>query len=195
MGSAPTHDLAGWVGPAVAVLGRRVRELRAGRRLVLVGVDGRSGSGKTRLARVLAERCAAQTVHLDDLYDGWRGLATGVERLCREVVGPLADGRPALFRRYDWAVGGPGAKIGVPALGVVVVEGVGATAGPCRERYDLRVWLEAPAAVRRDRALERDGELFRPHWQEWARQEEELFADRSPEREAHVVVRTSGLPG
>ena len=42
------------------------------------------------------------------------------------------------------------------------------------------------------RGLARDGELYRPHWERWAAQEEALFAaDRTRDR-ADVVVSTEG---
>ncbi len=41
------------------------------------------------------------------------------------------------------------------------------------------------------RALERDGEMFRPHWDRWARQESALFGPDRTRRAAHVTVSTS----
>ena len=57
---------------------------------------------------------------------------------------------------------------------------VGVLASACAPDLDLRVWLEAPAPVRRGRALDRDGEVFAPHWQEWADQERALFHSGAP---------------
>ncbi len=54
------------------------------------------------------------------------------------------------------------------------------------------VWLEAAAAVREKRALERDGAVFAPYWERWAAQEDAMLArERTPER-ADVVI--DGLP-
>ena len=51
----------------------------------VIGVDGPSGAGKTRLAEQLADTLdGAGVVHLDDLYPGWDGLEAA-----------LAKGRPA----------------------------------------------------------------------------------------------------
>ncbi|MEO8095730.1 MAG: hypothetical protein ABI632_12485, partial [Pseudolysinimonas sp.] len=41
----------------------------------VVLIDGRSGAGKTTLARELAPLVGAQLVSLDDVYPGWDGLA------------------------------------------------------------------------------------------------------------------------
>jgi len=46
---------------------------------------------------------------------------------------------------------------------------------------DVRIWLDAPDAVRKRRALERDGETYAPHWDEWQRQWESFIQRESPE--------------
>ena len=47
-------------------------------RAAVLLIDGRSGSGKTELARaVVAGVPEAQLVRLDDLYPGWGGLEEG----------------------------------------------------------------------------------------------------------------------
>lgn len=148
---------------------------------VLVAVDGRSGAGKTDLARAAADLLAGaghpvEVVHLDRLYPGWSGLARALPRLCDEVVAPLRSGRPGCYRSWDWHAARPGPWVEVPLREVVVVEGVGVLASPCAGSFDVRLWLEAPVQVRRARALGRDGEAFAPHWQHWADQEDAVLA-------------------
>lgn len=159
---------------------------------VVVGIDGRSGSGKTSLAGDLAARLDAPVLHLDDLYPGWQGLAAAPGILAAEVLLPLRAGRDGSYPRWDWAAGCPGPRVPVPWSPLLVVEGCGVGASPSRELLDLLVWLEAPAEVRRHRALERDGEVFAPHWREWAEQEEVVLA--GVREQADLVVDTEGLP-
>lgn len=166
---------------------------------LIVALDGRSGAGKTRLAaRVVAALLRAgrscTVVHLDDLYPGWSGLAAALPVLCRDVLGPLREGRPGRFTAWDWHADAPGAVVEVPVADVLLVEGVGAGAAPCRRAEDLVVWLDAPEDVRRQRALRRDGETFAPHWAAWAEQEEELFARRGGPARATVVVKAQDEP-
>lgn len=164
-------------------------------RPVLLGIDGRSGSGKTDLAAGVVEavtrsglRCAV--VHLDDLYPGWDGLRAGVEVLCTQVLVPLGEGRSTSYPSWDWLAAGPGPRRPVSAdVDVVVIEGVGTLAAGCAGLLDVRVWLEAPAQERQRRALARDGDVFAPHWQQWVDQEAELFAGSGPPA-ADVVVDT-----
>ncbi|WP_432548964.1 nucleoside/nucleotide kinase family protein [Kineococcus auxinigenes] len=158
----------------------------------VVAVDGRSGSGKTHLAQLLAARLGAPVLHLDELYPGWDGLAAGVRVLEREVLVPLREGRVASPPRWDWVAGRPGPRVTVPPAPVLVVEGVGA--GCTRVRPHLLVWVGAGERVRRQRALRRDGEVFAPHWRRWAAQERELFA-RCDARAAADVVLSSDPRG
>jgi uridine kinase len=184
-GPGPATDLAGQV---LARLG----EVLAGPTGVrLVGIDGRSGSGKTELADSVAQRVPAgrvEVVHLDDMYAGWHGLADTVDGLCRAVLRPLAAGRPARYRRYDWLAHRSAEWVEVTPADLVLVEGVGSLAVDCAGLYSLRVWIEVPDDLRRERALARDGETFAPHWREWAEQEEELFAAHRPRETADLVL-------
>jgi uridine kinase len=165
----------------------RAAPARAGRTRV-VAIDGRSGSGKTRLAGLLHEELGAPVVSLEDLYGGWDGLERGIDLLVTEVLEPLAAGRTARVPRYDWISrtwGEPG-PLDPPEL--LIVEGVGAGARRAAVFESLVVWLEAPRDVRKKRALDRDGETFAPYWDYWAAQEDAMLArERSPER-ADVLI-------
>ena len=50
--------------------------------------------------------------------------------------------------------------------------------------------MEAPADVRKQRALDRDGDTYAPYWDVWAAQEAEHFAAEQTRRHADLVVRT-----
>jgi hypothetical protein len=78
---------------------------------------------------------------------------------------------------------------------VLVVEGVGAGAARVAPYLSVLVWLELPDAVRKARALERDGEKYRPFWGLWAAQEQALLAREDIPGRADVLVRTeASLP-
>jgi uridine kinase len=166
----------------------RSRPPRAGRTRV-VAVDGRSGAGKTSLATALREALGAPLVALEDLYGGWDGLERGVDLLVSAVLEPLAAGRPALVPRYDWmaAAWDPPWALEPPA--VLIVEGVGAGARRAAGYESVLAWMEAPASVRKKRALDRDGDTFAPYWDAWAAQEDAMLArERTPDR-ADLILR------
>jgi len=173
----------------VAVLGKALRQApaRAGGTRVLA-IDGRSGAGKTLLVQELRTGLGAPVVSLEDLYGGWDGLEDGIDLLVSEVLAPLAAGRTARVPHYDWVACAWAGPVMLDPPESLIVEGVGAGARRAAGYESLVVWVEAPASVRKKRALDRDGETFAPHWEQWAAQEEAMLArERTPER-AHVVI-------
>ena len=126
---------------------------------------------------------------MDELYPGWDGLAAGVARLREEVVAPLAAGRAAAYRRWDWARDTYGERrdLGVPPL--LVVEGVGAGAAP---GIALLIWLDAPEQVRYGARWTATAPPTRPYWARWAAQERAHFAaDRTARTRGRVIPATS----
>jgi len=159
----------------------------AGRTRVLA-IDGLSGAGKTSLAEELRTSLGAPVVSLEDLYGGWEGLENGIDLLVREVLEPLAAGRAARVPRYDWVGHAWLEPVRLDPPTLLIVEGVGAAARRAAVYESLLVWLEAPLPVRKKRALDRDGDTFAPHWEQWAAQEAAMLdRERTPER-AHVVI-------
>lgn len=160
----------------------------------VVGVDGRSGAGKTTLAARLAADLGWRVLALEEMYQGWHGLAGTPSRLCRDVLAPIAAGRPGHYRRYDWHAGRPSDTVTVAPGGVLLVEGVGVLAAPCADRFRLRLWLEAPTSQRRSRALARDGRGYEPWWPVWAQQEEGLLGPVGCRPAADLVLDTTDPP-
>lgn len=153
----------------------------------LVALDGRSGSGKTTLAHqvhnaLVSAGSTVELFHLEDLYQGWDGLAQAV-RTWQALALSLTSGgtvvNPApLWYGWDWQSGqatGPHVftPAQVPAGSIVLAEGVGALCGA----HDLGVLVEVDAATRKRRALARDGDTYRPYWDMWARQEDALYTE------------------
>lgn len=153
----------------------------------VIGIDGRSGSGKTSLAREVATAWSAALVSMDSIYPGWDGLAASTPMLVDHVLRPLAAGGDAIIPTWDWLASRSGPRLPLPAPTRLVVEGCGSTVGPAAGLIGTRVWLDGEESVRRQRALDRDGEVFAEHWDRWARQEAAVFAaDRTRDR-AHLV--------
>ncbi|WP_396656863.1 hypothetical protein [Microbacterium sp.] len=150
----------------------------------VVLIDGRSGAGKSTLARMLVDAWPVpervQVVALDSLYPGWDGLEAGVALAWERILVPHAHGAQAEWRSWDWDAGVPGGLQVVDPARPLIVEGSGLLDARTAPLGDVRVWLESPTAPRRHRALARDGETYRPHWDRWAAQEEAHLARDDP---------------
>ena len=173
---------------AVAALARTAEPRRG--RTVVIGIDGPSGSGKTTLAGRVREHLDCPVVHMDDLFPGWDGLAAASGLLADQVLRPLAAGEAARYRRWDWDASSWAEHVELPWTAQLIVEGCASTVRPAGDFVAVRVWVEAARDVRMARGIERDGEMFRPHWQRWAAQERELFTEDRTRERADLVVRT-----
>ena len=180
-------------GPAaLAAAVRAARPLLGATRLVCI--DGPAGSGKTTLAGRLAAALGTgvTVVQMDDLYAGWTSTGAAA-RLAAGVLGPLADGRPGSYHRYDWLAGRfDDVPTPVPVPEVLVVEGCGSCPRSLDPWTTLRIWVEAPAPLRLARGLARDGEDKAAHWHRWQREEAAVFA--AEDTRTRADVRVNGAP-
>lgn len=152
-------------------------------------IDGRSGSGKSTLATRLQRAWDGSVIlRLDNVYAGWDGLAWAVEHLRTELLEPRHAGRAGRWRSWSWVRDAPSRWHEVEPAGRLIVEGVGALSGHNRRLADLGIWVDTPDAERKRRALLRDGDAYRPHWDRWAAQEDDLIARYDPKSFADWVV-------
>ena len=154
----------------------------------LVCLDGPAGSGKTTWATGVADLAPGTTVvHMDDLYPGWTGLPK-VDAQLDALLGPMALGRPGSYRRFDWVAGEFAEEVVVDPAPLLVLEGVGCGASRLAALVTVLVWLEAPHDLRMERGVARDGDAFAPHWEQWARDEAEMFVRERTRERADLTV-------
>ena len=169
-----------------------VFEAARGIRRPLVLIDGPSGAGKSFLADALRAAWPGTPpalVRLDDVYPGWTGLERAGLALGRSLVPPVRRGAVGRWRRWDWVRSRPGALERLRPGAPLIVEGCGAfTAGGVAPEA-VRVWVDAPDALRKRRALDRDHGAYDPFWDLWERQWRRYVRRTSPERRADVRVR------
>lgn len=151
-------------------------------------IDGRSGSGKTELAQAIQADTGAQLVHLDALYPGWCGLDAG-SAAAAEL---LSTGR---WQSWNWAASTPGDWHSVDLDRPLIIEGCGALSRRTRALASHGVWVDLDDATRKSRALARDGDVYAPHWEEWAAQELTFIEREKPHKladewvDGHDVLR------
>ncbi len=175
--SPPEHSLTD--------LAHRIIDSATSGTTYVVSIDGPSGSGKTSFSQALRERIEpARTVgvlHVDEFVPGWEGLADVVPVLRDDVLGPLKRGGSPRARLWDWYTDQPGDWAAFdwarpPRCDVLLVEGCASGSRPVAPYVDRLLWVDAPEAVRYERAMDRDGGEYAPWWDTWSRQERELYA-------------------
>jgi len=184
-------------GEWVAALRAKVR--RHGE--LCIGVDGAGASGKSTIARQLALAAPDfQVIALDDFYRPSRERYPGpvaqrpiaadydLERLRREVLEPLASGRSAAYRRYDWRTDAVGTERVAVEKPSVVLEGIYSSSATLAPFLDLAIWVECPRELRLTRGLARDGEPMRARWElDWMPGEELYLQNERPRERAAFV--------
>lgn len=157
----------------------------------LLCIDGPAGSGKTTLAAGVAEEHpSAVVVHMDDVFEGWDGLADAPRRVRTQIVDPLRRGATAAFRRYDWHRMQLAQTLTLPATDLLVIEGVAAGDPSYADAVTMLVYVTAPAETRLRRGLDRDGEQMRPQWLRWQEQEAVYLRDARTEARADMVIES-----
>jgi energy-coupling factor transporter ATP-binding protein EcfA2 len=158
----------------------------------LLCIDGPQASGKTSLASAVAGlEPDSAVVHVDDLLDGWRGLAT-VAGAVDALLRPLSRGEAGTYRRFDWDLGRFVETVPVEPVPLLVLEGCGAGSRRYADLATLLVWVSAPTDLRVIRGVERDGEAVRDQQAQWLVDEEALFGAEGTRARADVEVDGAG---
>jgi uridine kinase len=161
--------------------------------VIVVLIDGPAGSGKTTAAGLVREAARARgsscvVIQMDDLYEGWGGLAQGGDAVTA-VLRALEAGRPASYRRYNWVAERYAETVEVPPVDLLVVEGVGSARTEHLDLVSTLVWVEEPDPRERlRRGLARDGAQLEGHWRRWMAEEAELFAGVGTRERADIRI-------
>ncbi len=158
----------------------------------LITIDGPAGSGKTTLARHLAQelgRC--EVIHMDDLYDGWtQDLAKELpQRITTSIIEPLQMGIEPRYLKYDWYQKAFTETICVPECNFLILEGVGSGHSTLRSHVALAIWIESAPQLLVERIVARDGEQLRDELAAWQIKEADYFAKHSVREAADLHVR------
>ena len=135
---------------------------------VVVAIDGKSGTGKSHLSRLIEACAGVSVVHMDDFFlpkekrteERYRTPGGNVdsERFLSEVVIPIENRMPFSYRPFDCSKMALSDRIVEIDKPFILVEGVYSLHPDFREIYDLAYILSAPYEARIDRIKARSGE-------------------------------------
>jgi len=173
-------------------------------RPILVAIDGRSGVGKSTIAKRIAKKVNGVVIVGDDFYSGgtdneWKkkGAKEKViscidwKRLRKEVLEPLLSGKPASWHPFDFKKGeGLAIKtISAKPTQVIYLDGVYSARPELSDLVDLSILVEAENVGRRKRLVEREGSIFMNNWHSiWDKAEDYYFRNIQPKGSFNFVV-------
>jgi uridine kinase len=163
----------------------------------IILIDGRAGSGKSTLAEKIQNELFRQgesmprIIHMDDLYEGWNGLAAGAEYLQRFILSPLITKQTASWQEYNWETDSRDRWREFSGGTPLIIEGCGALNQYTSSIAQLSIWLEIDEETRRKRWLERDGDAFDKYFDIWAAQELDFIAREKSPTLADYELRSS----
>lgn len=154
---------------------------------VVIAVDGKSGTGKSHLSRLIRACLPCGVVHMDDFFlPPWKKTAQRLlfpggnldsERFYEEVAIPLKEGaRKFSYRPFDCFSMSLADDERDVCGDIILVEGVYSLLPAFRPLYDLGYILEAPYQDRLSRIMARNGSRMLERFvNEWIPLEDEYF--------------------
>ena len=170
---------------------------------VLLGIDGRCGSGKTTLANWLAQQLHCPVLHTDDFYlppsvrcENWQqqpGANMDFYRLRQEVLQPLLHAQPVQYRAYSCAAGAFLPPAPLPGAPLTILEGSYSLHPALQTEFAVRVFVTCPPDVQAARLQAREGVRYTQFVQRWIPLEEGYFAAHDPAARCDFVLDTADI--
>jgi uridine kinase len=157
-------------------------------------IDGRAGSGKSTFAESLQQQLfrdgesAPRVIHMDNIFEGWEGLALGSDYLVRFILQPLARRETASWQDWSWVKNQRSSWREFSGGTPLIVEGCGSLSERSKEHADIAIWLEASEETRRERWIQRERHLDKFDF--WAAQELDFYAREKSQSLADLVIKT-----
>lgn len=181
-----------------------VENLRRHSPAIVVGVSGFAGSGKSTLTRRLTASIEGSArIRGDDFLDPHRSHQRssdwdGVDRLRlrRDVLDPFRQGRPGLFRRFDWSTRQLAPPEAIPDAQVLLVDGIGLFHPELDGVFDFTIWVDLDLSTATERGKARDRRLGRNHdrlWdQVWVPNDQDFATRFDPRATADFLFDNAG---
>jgi uridine kinase len=111
-----------------------------------------------------------------------------VDKQLQRLLLPLSRNRPGSYRRWDWYADRWAEVVVIPPAPLLVLEGVGSGSRAAAALITVLAWVEAPADLRLERGLARDGVHLDEHLAAWSVAEETHFALEGTRERADLVI-------
>ena len=165
-----------------------------GNQTPIVLIDGKAGSGKSTFAEALQQQLfrdgesAPRVIHMDNIFEGWDGLALGSDYMVRFILQPLARKETASWQDWSWVRNERSSWREFSGGTPLIVEGCGSLTERSKEHAGISIWLEASEETRRERWIQRERHLEKFDF--WAAQELDFYAREKSQSLADLVIKT-----
>lgn len=183
------------------------------KKLILIGIDGRPGSGKTTVAMQLEEALHAESIYLDEFFipqkqwpkdakpqfpffyfryqefiDGVKALAAGKPFIY------FPAGKPFIYFPYDWENDGLSkqAKVIKPE-GIIVVEGVSVLNSELALLYDKKIWVDSDRNSEFAAITQRENEKNLDLWKNIYLPSVDLYCLQRPWERVDIIYAGRGI--
>ena len=165
-----------------------------GNQTPIILIDGKAGSGKSTFAESLQQQLfrdgesAPRVIHMDNIFEGWDGLALGSDYMVRFILQPLARRETASWQDWSWVKNQRSSWREFSGGTPLIVEGCGSLTERSKEHADISIWLEASEETRRERWIQRERHLEKFDF--WTAQELDFYAREKSQSLADLVIKT-----
>ena len=152
-----------------------------------VALEGGSASGKTTLSEMLSELYDCNVFHMDDFFlrpeqrtaERYAEVGGNIdrERFSEEVLTPLKEKKPVLYRKFDCSSMKIMPAVEYPPKRLTVIEGAYSMHPAFADCYDISAFLDISPALQRERIKKRNTpELAERFFSEWIPLEQVYFS-------------------
>ena len=174
---------------------------------IFIGVDGKSGSGKSTFSIVLKEELKnrgikSEIIGTDNFYKklekssqkqaGQEGYDYGYywQRLRDKIIIPLSQGQEVEYELKHWQTGLTFGMHRVKPNQLIILEGVTSTYKKISSLIHLKIWLDCYEEIRLERIKKR-GDFPADELREWTVIEDDYVKKQLVAKNYHLIVDTS----
>ncbi|MCL2197810.1 MAG: hypothetical protein FWB80_02700 [Defluviitaleaceae bacterium] len=148
----PPLNISTWKEESLSALSEKILSMTP---TPLILIDGVGGSGKTTLAKKLADMLNANIVSTDDV--AW--YADPIhwdEELLTGIIHPWQNGENIAYKPSGWIKKNRNGCITAAPNKALIIEGSGACRKTLRKSATYSIWVDTKSEVARDRVIRRD---------------------------------------
>ncbi len=167
--------------------------------LILIAIDGKSGSGKSSLANKLSKVLDCNVFHMDDFFlqshqrTKERFLETGGnidhERFYIEVIKGINSNKEFRYQKFDCKTMSLKDYVNVIPKKINIIEGVYSMHPLLFDYYDMKIFLDIDDGTQIQRILSRNGEIMLNRFiNEWIPLENKYFNEFNIKNKSDILI-------